>query len=190
MKQIVFALSFIFLTSTATSQWTIDKNHSKFTFIALHHGISELDGYFKKFDGTITANKDDLSDAVFDISIETASLNTDLEMRDNHLRSEDMFNVANFPVMTFKSTSLKKIAGNKYVIIGDLTIKGITKSISLDVTMNGPVAHPDPNNKIPQLGMKALATIKRSDFGIGSKLPVAMVGDEIQIRATGEFQKK
>ena len=73
---------------------------------------------------------------------------------------------------------------------GDLTIKGVTKSITLDVTMNGPVAHPDSKNKIPQLGMKALATIKRSDFGIGSKLPVAMVGDEIQIRATGEFQKK
>ena len=190
MKQIAFSALFTFLTCTSFAQWTIDKNHSKFTFIALHHGISELDGYFKKFDGKITSTKDDLSDAVFDISIETASLNTDLEMRDNHLRSEDMFNVTKFPVMTFISTSLKKISGNKYTLIGDLTIKGITKSISMDVTMNGPTAHPDPNNKTPQLGMKALATIKRSDFGIGSKLPVVMVGDDIQIRATGEFQKK
>lgn len=190
MKQIIFSLVLAFLHNISFAQWTLDKNHSKFTFIALHHGISELDGYFKKFDGKITATKDDLSDAVFELSIETASLNTDLEMRDNHLKSEDMFNVVNFPLMTFKSTAFKKISGNKYAMIGDLTIKGITKSITLDVTMNGPVAHPDPKNTIPQLGMKALATVKRSDFEIGSKLPVAMVGDEIQIRATGEFQKK
>ena len=71
-----------------------------------------------------------------------------------------------------------------------MTIKGVTKPITLDVTMNGPMAHPNPSNKIPQLGIKATTTIKRSDFGIGGKLATVMVGDEISIRATGEFQKK
>ena len=131
MKQIVFALLFTLLNCAAFAQWTLDKNHSKFTFIALHHGISELDGYFKKFDGKITAAKDDLSDAAFEISIETASLNTDLEMRDNHLKNEDMFNVVNFPLMTFKSTAFKKISGSlSYVSpfihtgsIGELQLK-------------------------------------------------------------------
>ncbi len=190
MKKTALVLSFIVASFTSFAQWAIDKGHSKFTFIAEHHGISEVDGYFKKFDGKITTTKDDLSDAVFEITIESASLNTDLEMRDNHLKSEDMFNVEKFPTLTFKSTSLTKIAGNKYKMVGNLTLKGVTKSVTLDVTMNGPTAHPNPQNKIPQLGIKATTTIKRSDFGIGGKLATVMVGDEIAIRATGEFQKK
>ncbi len=189
MKKITLLLVFVLASYASFAQWTIDKGHSKFTFIAEHHGISEVDGYFKKFDGKITAAKDDLSDAVFEISIESASINTDLEMRDNHLKSEDMFNVEKFPSLTFKSTSLTKIAGNKYKMTGDLTIKGITKPATFDVTMNGPVAHPNPKNKQLQLGVKAITTIKRSDFGIGGKLATVMVGDEISIRATGEFQK-
>ena len=189
MKKSFLLLSFLLATTATFAQWAIDKGHSKFTFIVSHHGISEVDGYFKKFDGKITASKDDLSDAIFEISIESASLNTDLEMRDNHLKSEDMFNVQQFPSLTFKSTSLTKVSGNKYTMVGDLTMKGVTKPVTFDVTMNGPAAHPDPKNKKLQLGIKALTTIKRSDFGIGGKLPTIMVGDEIQIRATGEFQK-
>lgn len=155
-----------------------------------HHGLSEVDGYFKKFDGKITAAKDDLSDTIFEITIESASINTDLEMCDNRLKSEDMFDVEKFPALTFKSIKFTKVAGNKYKMEGNRTIKGVTKPITLDVTMNGPMAHPNPNNKIPQFGIKATTTIKRSDFGIGGKLATVMVGDEISIRATGEFQKK
>jgi polyisoprenoid-binding protein YceI len=189
MKTINLLIAFLFISASSFAQWTIDKGHSKFTFIAEHHGISEVDGYFKKFDGKITSSKDDLSDAVFEITIETPSINTDLEMRDNHLKSEDMFNAEKFPTITFKSTSLTKITGNKYKMVGDLTIKGITKSVTMDVTINGPAAHPNPQNKKLQLGVKAITTIKRSDFGIGGKLATVMVGDEISIRATGEFQK-
>jgi polyisoprenoid-binding protein YceI len=189
MKKVTSVLALILVSMSSFAQWAIDKGHSKFTFIAEHHGISEVDGYFKKFDGKITATKDDLSDAIFDITIESGSINTDLEMRDGHLKGEDMFNVEKFPTITFKSTSLTKIAGNKYKMTGDMTIKGVTKPVTLDVTMNGPAAHPNPNNKKLQLGIKALTTIKRSDFGIGGKLATMMVGDEISIRATGEFQK-
>lgn len=190
MKKTALILSFLVASFSSFAQWSIDKGHSKFAFIAEHHGLSEVDGYFKKFDGKIIAAKDDLSDAVFEITIESGSINTDLEMRDNHLKSEDMFDVEKFPVISFKSTSLTKIAGNKYKMAGNMTIKGVTKPISLDVTMNGPMAHPNPTNKIPQLGIKATTTIKRSDFGIGGKLATIMVSDEISIRATGEFQKK
>jgi polyisoprenoid-binding protein YceI len=194
MKKLALLLFLVASYTMSFAQWTIDKGHSKFTFIAEHHGLSEVDGYFKKFDGKITTTKADLSDAVFEITIESASLNTDLERRDGHLKSEDMFDVEKFPSITFKSTSLKKkkVKGknNQYTMVGDITIKGITKSISLDVVMNGPMAHPDPKNLIPQLGIKATTTIKRSDFGIGGKLATIMVGDLISIRATGEFQKK
>lgn len=190
MKKTALVLSFLVASFASFAQWSIDKGHTKFAFIAEHHGLSEVDGYFKKFDGKITAAKDDLSDAVFEITIESSSINTDLEMRDNHLKSEDMFDVEKFPTISFKSTSLTKIAGNKYKMAGNMTIKGVMKPITLDVTMNGPMAHPNPNNKTPQLGIKATTTIKRSDFGIGGKLATVMVSDEISIRATGEFQKK
>ena len=77
----------------------------------------------------------------------------------------------------------------EYVMVGDLTIRGVTKQVSLDVTLNGPVENPNPNAKNFQIGIKALGKIKRSDFNLGSKLITAFVSDEIQIRVTGEFNK-
>jgi polyisoprenoid-binding protein YceI len=189
MKQIALLCTSLILAIITFTNWEVDKGHSKVAFIANHHGISEVDGYFKKYETTLTTNKPDLSDAVFEMTVETASINTDLEMRDNHLRSEDIFNVEKFPAMTFKSTSFRKTNNNKYVMTGNLTLRGVTKEISLDVTMNGPVENPNKNAKNTQIGIKALGIIKRSDFNLGSKLPIAFVGDEIQIRVTGEFNK-
>jgi polyisoprenoid-binding protein YceI len=171
-------------------QWVVDKDHSKLAFIVDHHGITEVDGYFKKFEAKVTAGKEDLSDAVFEVTVETSSIFTDLEERDNELKGEDLFNAKEFPLMTFKSTSFKKVQGNKYVMLGDLTIKGITKQITLDVTITGPNAHPNPLNKSLQFGMKGTTVIKRSDFGIGGHLTSAFVSDEVQIRATGGFEKR
>jgi polyisoprenoid-binding protein YceI len=190
MKKLLTLWAFIAVTATTFAQnWTVDKGHSKLTFIAQHHGISEVDGYFKKYETTLTTAKSDLSDAVFEMTVETASLTTDLEMRDNHLRSEDLFNVEKFPTMTFKSTSFKKKKKNQYIMMGDLTLRGVTKPITLDVTMNGPVENPNKNAKNFQIGIKALGKIKRSDFSLGTKLIAAFVSDEIQIRVTGEFSK-
>ncbi len=189
MKKLGLFFYFLLATSAIYAQWTADKGHSKIGFTVSHHGISEVDGYFKKFDATITAVKPDLSDAVFELNIETPSINTDLEMRDSHLKSEDLFNVEKFPTLTFKSTSFKKIAGNKYKLEGNLTMKGITKPMSLDVTMNGPVPNPNKQANNMQLGIKALGKLKRSDFGIGGKLETAFVSDEVELRLTGEFSK-
>lgn len=177
-------------TDTTRGQWVVDKDHSKLAFIVDHHGITEVDGYFKKFETKVSSANDDLSDAVFEVTVETASIFTDLEERDNELKAEDLFNAKKFPVMTFKSTSFKKSQGNKYVMLGDLTIKGITKPITLDITIVGPNAHPNPNNKSLQFGMKGTAVIKRSDFGIGGQLTSAFVSDEVQIRVTGGFEKR
>ena len=171
-------------------QWTVDKEHSKLAFVVTHHGISEVDGYFKKFEAKVIANKEDLSDAVFEITVATTSIFTDHEERDNELKSESMFNVEKFPLMTFKSTSLEKAEGNKFVMTGNLTIKDITKQINLNVLITGPTAHPNPNNKSQQFGIKAEGVVKRSDFGIGRKLTSAFVSDEVQIRATAGFEKK
>ncbi len=189
MKKSILIVVLLILSTSIFAQWAVDKGHSKITFIVTHHGISEVDGYFKKFDASITSAQNDLSDAFFEMTIESSSINTDLEMRDNSLKGEDLFDVQKYPAITFKSTSFKKKTGNEYTMTGNLTMKGITKPVSLDVTMNGPVANPNPNMKNLQIGIKATGKIKRSDFGVGGKLENAFVSDEIQIRVTGEFSK-
>ncbi|PJB11709.1 MAG: polyisoprenoid-binding protein [Flavobacteriales bacterium CG_4_9_14_3_um_filter_40_17] len=188
MKHVTFSIvSLLVCSFSATAQWEMDKGHSKATFIAVHHLISDVDGYFKSIDAKITASSDDLSDAVFEFTAQTASIFTDLEMRDKDLKSEGMFDVEKFPTLSFKSTKLTKISSNKYKLDGDITIKGITKPVTFDLVMNGPVVSPNPNNKKLQLGLKATGTVNRSDFGVGGKLASAMVSDEIQLRFTGEF---
>lgn len=189
MQKIILSLVSLLFFISASAQWAVDKVHSKVAFIVNHHGISEVDGCFKKYEVIITTAKEDLSDIAFEMTVETASINTDFEMRDNHLRSEDIFNVEKFPAMTFKSTSFRKTNGNKHIMVGNLTIRGVTKEITLDVTMNGPVDNPNKNAKNIQVGIKALGKINRSDFNLGSKLITAFVSDEIQIRVTGEFNK-
>ncbi len=190
MKKATLFLVSILFSITIFAQWAVDKDHAKIAFIVDHHGISEVDGYFKKFEAKITASQGDLSDAVFEVTAETASIFTDLEERDNELKGKDMFDVKKFPLMTFKSTSFKKVQGNKYVMIGKLTIKGITRQVTLDVTMNGPTSHPEPTNKNLQVGIKGIGLVKRSDFGIGGLLTAAFVSDEVQIKVTGGFEKK
>jgi polyisoprenoid-binding protein YceI len=183
-----FAISVIFLSSTvvAQSSWSLDKNHGKLGFIITHLMVSEIEGSFKNFDAKITAPKEDFTDAVVEMTAETTSINTDNEKRDNHLRTADFFDVAKFPLMTFKSTSFKKSSPKTYKVNGNLTMHGITKPVVLDVICN---LGADPMSKKPIAGFKITGKLKRSDFGIGSSYPAAMLGDEISINANGEFKK-
>lgn len=189
MKNLIL-ISFLYAVSFSLSDqdvWTLDKSHTRVGFTVTHHMISELDGNFKEYDAKITTSKDDFSDAVFEFSAKTASINTDFELRDEHLREEDYFDVEKYPTLHFKSTSFRKIAGNEYKIIGDLTIKGITKSVELDLWLIGP----QMNKRVEQLeiGVKATGEIKRLDFGIGENLPLFNVSDQIDLRVLGEFRK-
>jgi len=182
----LFAISTLFLSSTviAQSSWSLDKNHGKLGFVITHLMVSEIEGSFKNFDAKITAPKGDFTDAVVDMTAEATSINTDNEKRDNHLRTADFFDVANFPLVTFKSTSFKKTGPKTYKVIGNLTMHGVTKLVALDVICN---IGADP--KKPLVGFKISGTLKRSDFGIGSKYPTAMLGEEVTINANGEFKK-
>jgi len=186
-KQFFLFLGVVLSIGSFGQTWSLDKGHSKIGFTVTHHMISEVDGYFRTFDAKLTSAKDDFSDAVFEMTSQTASINTELEMRDKDLKGPNFFDVEKFPAMTFKSTSFKKVSGNKFALVGDLTIKDVTKSITMDVTIVGPEPH--PRTKKPAIGIKALCTINRKDFGIGTTMMAAMVSDEVQLRATGEFNK-
>ena len=188
MKKLNTLLLLLFVASSTFAQtWSLDKAHAKLGFSVTHLLISEVEGSFKTFDAKITSSKEDLSDAVFELTAQANSINTDVENRDKHLRSPDFFDVEKFPTLTFKSTSFKKVEDKKYKLIGDLTIHGVTKQVEFDVTMNGPAVH--PFNKKTIVGFKVTGTIKRSDFGVGGGTPSAVVSDEVHINTNGEFSK-
>lgn len=175
-------------TLFAQSTWNADPMHSKLTFSITHMGISDVDGLFKKFQASATTTKADFSDAVFDLSVDVASINTEVEMRDNHLKSADFFEVEKYPTMTYKSTGIKKVGDNKYKLTGDLTLHGITKTITMDLWFRGTIVN--PQTKASTSGFQLTGTLKRSDFGIGPKFVAPVLSDEVRIKADGEFKMK
>jgi len=188
MKKITTLFALLFLAgSTFAQTWSLDKAHANLGFGVTHLLVSTVEGSFKTFEGKITSSKEDFSDAVIDVTADVNSVNTDNGQRDGHLKGPDFFDAEKFPTLTFKSKSFKKVEGKKYKLSGDLTLHGVTKPIVLDVTMNGPVVH--PYNKKTIVGFKVSGTLKRSDFGIGSGTPSAVVSDEVEIKANAEFAK-
>jgi len=186
MKKITLLAATMALSTAlfAQTKWQVDKAHAKVGFTVTHLSLSEVDGNFKKFDASITSAKPDFSDAVFELSTEVASVSTDNDMRDNHIKSPDFFDAAKFPQITFKSKSITKIDDKKYKLTGDLTMHGITKQVNLDLTLNG--VGKDMRTQKPIAGFKVTGTINRNDFGVGH-MPAAVVSEEIAIRANGEF---
>ncbi len=190
MKKLFSILVVTFLSTALLAQtaWKVDPMHSKLTFTVTHLGISDVAGLFKTFDVTAVANRPDFSDAVFELSVDVASINTEVQMRDDHLKSADFFDVEKYPKMTFKSTSVKKTAQNKYRITGDLTLYGITKPVTMELWYRGTIEN--PQSKAVTAGFQLTGVLKRSDFNIGPKFPAPMISDEVQIRADGEFIKQ
>ena len=172
----------------AQSTWKADPMHSKVTFSTIHMGISEVTGLFKTFDVSATADKADFSDAVFNLTVTVASINTEVEMRDNHLRSAEFFDVATFEKMTFTSTSIKKAGKDKYSLSGNLTLHGVTKPVTMNLWYRGTIVN--PMTKATTAGFQLTGTLNRADFGIGPKYPPPIVSNEVKIKADGEFIKQ
>jgi polyisoprenoid-binding protein YceI len=189
MKKIFFTAALFVQASlfAQTTIWKNDKMHSKLTFTATHLLVSDVDGLFKNFDATITTTKPDFSDAVFDLSADVSSINTEVDMRDNDLKSANFFDAATYPKINFKSTSIKPNGQNKYKLTGNLTIHGVTKSVTMALWYRGTTEN--PMSKKPGAGFKLTGTLKRSDFNIGANTPSVVVSDEIEIKADGEFGK-
>lgn len=168
-----------------TKTWTNDPQHSRLGFTVKHLMVSEINGRFSDFNATVTTSKADYSDAKVVLNAKTSSIDTDIEARDNHLRTADFFDVEQFPNMTFISTSMKKISAKKGILHGKLTFHGITKQIALNVTFYGIVTNP-MNNK-PTAGFQVTGIVKRTDYKLGAKYPNITISNDVKIIANVEF---
>lgn len=146
-----------------TTKWKADKAHSQVRFSVSHMVIAEVTGRFKDFDVSLEQTADDFTGSRLDAVIQSGSVNTDNEMRDKHLRSDDFLNAEKFPEITFKSTSFEKTGKDTYKIAGNLTIRDVTKPVVLDVIYNGSITDPMGNARA---GFKAITTINRFDYGV------------------------
>lgn len=168
MKKL-FSLFFaaVVLCSAAFAQtaktWNVDKMHSSVKFSVSHLVISEVDGSFKIFDGSIVAGKEDFSDAKINFTVDVNSINTDNTSRDGHLKGDDFFNAEKYPAMTFTSTSFKKKSGNMYELTGNMTVRDITKKVTFAVKYGGTTKDPYGNVKA---GFKATGSINRLEYGL------------------------
>ena len=189
MKKLFYAVILFIQASTfaQTATWKNDKMHSKLKFTVTHHLLSDVDGLFRNFNVIITATNPDFSDAVFELSADVSSINTEVEMRDNDLRSANFFDAARYPAIIFKSSSIKADGTNKYKLTGNLTMHGVTKPVTMDLWYRG--TKENPNSKKNDAGFKLRGTLKRSDFNIGTNTPTVLVSDEVEIEADGEFAK-
>lgn len=187
MKKISISFVLMLFAFTAFSQtWVTDPAHSRLGFSISHLMISHVTGNFKQFEVKAVTSKPDYSDAKIEVTAQIASINTDVEQRDTHLKSPDFFDAQKFPTLNFKSTSLKNVKGNEYKLTGNLTMHGITKPVVLDVTFEGKVQDPMSKKDIAVFTIKG--SLNRSDYGVGSKFPAAMVGDEVIINASAELK--
>ncbi|WP_199117906.1 YceI family protein [Pedobacter sp. ASV28] len=179
------------LATFAQTKWTVDPMHSFVSFSVKHSGISFVDGSFKKFDGEILASKADLTDAKINFTADLASISTDVDMRDNHLKSDDFFNAEKFPKITFVSTSFKKQAvksskqtTNVYILSGKLTIRDVTKDVKFTVIYGGTAKDQQGNTKA---GFMATTTINRLDYNIKYDPTGAGIAKNVNITLNLQF---
>jgi polyisoprenoid-binding protein YceI len=166
------------LAMAQTSTWVSDPNHSEVDFSITHMAISNVHGRFGNVAAKIAYNEADVTKSSVTATIDAATVDTGVDARNNHLKSPDFFDVATFPTVTFTSSSVAK-DGNNLTINGNLTLHGVTKPVVLHAEgPTGPVPGMDHKQ---HAGFSATTTISRSAFGLGSKFPAAMVGDEVKL---------
>lgn len=175
----------------AKAKWNLDAVHSEVGFSVKHMMISKAKGTFDKFDAVVEADVEDLTSATIEVTIDATSINTRNEDRDNHLRSGDFFDAENHPTITFVATDIKSKGGNEYDVTGDLTIRGTTKPVTLDVTFEG--QSKDPMGGSTVAGFSGATKISREEFGLTWNAALetggVLVSDEVKINFELELQK-
>jgi len=176
------------MSTETLTKWTIDKDHSEITFKVKHLVISTVTGKFNEFDATLESENGDFegSDISFEAMID--SIDTNNEDRDNHLKSEDFFNAEEHPKLLFESTSFEKTGEDEYKLVGDLTIRGNTKTVELDAEYGGTVEDPYGNTKA---GFEINGKINRKDFGLTwnavTEAGNVVVSDKVKLNLNVQF---
>ena len=175
---------------TQETKWTIDPSHSKVSFKVKHLMIANVQGNFREFEGTATTDGDNFSTAQISFSLSAASVDTEIADRDAHLKSPDFFDAEKFPKLTFSGKGLKDLGDDLYELTGDLTIKDVTKSVTLSVEFGGVMADPWGNVKA---GFSINGKINRKDFGLNWNAALeaggVLVGEEVKISGDVELVK-
>lgn len=176
--------------SNGGTQWTIDGGHSHVEFSIRHLMITTVKGHFGKVEGTVTGDPDDMTGATVEATIDTTSIDTRDEKRDEHLRSADFFEVDKFPNITFKSTDVQKTGDDTYDLTGELTIRDTTLPITLKTKFSGKAVDPWGNEKA---GFSAQGKINRKDFGLAWNAPLeaggVLVGEDVTISLDVQLTK-
>lgn len=174
----------------AIQKWTLDSAHSELQFKVKHLMISTITGSFTDISGEITTEEEDFNHATSSFQAEVNSISTGNSDRDEHLKNGDFFDTASFPQITFKSSSFEK-DGDAYVLKGDLTIKGITKPVTLQVEYGGIALDPWGNTKA---GFTISGKVNRTDFGLNYNAALetggVMLGEEVKIAGELQFAKQ
>jgi polyisoprenoid-binding protein YceI len=164
------------------SNWNIDATHSGINFSIRHMVVSKVRGRFGKYNGTIELDEDDLTRSSLKVTIESSSIDTGTQQRDDHLRSADFFDVEKFPELRFESQRIEKLSEERYRLVGDLTIRGVTRGVALDIEYGGRAKDPWGNERV---GFIARGGLDRKDFGLGWNQVLeaggVLVGDRVEL---------
>lgn len=193
MKKIILSAAVLLLNTAlfAQTKWTADKVHSTVKFSVSHLVISEVEGQFKNFEGMIASKSADFNNSAITFNIDVKSIDTENSDRDKHLLGPDFFDADKYPQMAFKSTSFKKLSGNKYLLSGNLTLHGVTKPVKFNVTYGGTAKDGYGNTKA---GFKASTVINRFDYNLKwnalTEAGGATVGKNVTIELKLEFAQQ
>ena len=171
--------------SVPSGQYVMDSHHGYVTFSYTHMGLSHPKLAFRDVDARIDFDAAHPENSVVEVTIQADSIDSGVDIFDGHLKSENFFNTAEHPTISFHSTGFTRTDQNNGTMTGDLTIMGTTHPITLNVKLLAAMNH--PMNKVPTLGLEASGTLNRSDFGLGKYVP--NVSDEVRIQISGEFNK-
>jgi polyisoprenoid-binding protein YceI len=178
-------------TTTGTSTWTVDATHAEVGFAVRHLMISTVRGRFGAVEGTVTIDENTPANSKVDITIDVASIDTRQEMRDNHLRSADFFDAENQPKIRFVSKTIDGDIDGEFKVVGDLTIRGNTREVTLNASLEGRGRDPWGNDRA---GYQASGKISRGEFGLGWNQALetggVVVGDEVKISIDIELVKQ
>jgi polyisoprenoid-binding protein YceI len=175
---------------TSTTTWKIDPGHTTVEFVAKHMMITKVRGRFPDVEGTITFDESDITNSSVEATIQVATVSSGSEQRDNHLRTGDFFLVEQYPTITFKSKRIEPKGDDEYAIIGDLTIRGITREVALDTTYEGRNVSPWGAETI---GFSAETTVNRRDFDLNWNVALetggVLVSDKVKLELNVEAVK-